>query len=76
MKSIQSVEPNETPLEAALRKTFARLSNSELVARANSLPDFEWDDEGAELCRRKKVSNGKFDYKMILSTLVILKDEQ
>jgi hypothetical protein len=29
-----------------------RLSDAELIARINLLPDFKWDDEGAELNRR------------------------
>lgn len=54
---------------------FKRYSNKALIARANRLPDFKWDDEGAELRRRGLLSNGSFLYEMRGNTLVVLKDE-
>jgi hypothetical protein len=66
----------ETPLETTIRRQFAHLSNRQLVARINRLPDFGWDDEGFEIARRVRTSNGKLECKMEGNTLLILKDEQ
>lgn len=57
------------------KERFKRYTNKRLIARANRLPDFKWDDEGTELQRRSLLSNGKFQYEMQGNTLVILKDE-
>jgi hypothetical protein len=58
------------------KRKFKHLSNKGLIKRANSLPDFKWDDEGTELTRRSLLSNGAFIYQMKGNTLIILKDEQ
>lgn len=65
----------ESELEQANKPQFADLSNARLIARANSLPDFKWDDEGVELQRRRRVSNGRFDYEMQGNSLVITRDQ-
>jgi len=64
----------ETDLEKSVKERFKNYSNRALVARVNSLPDFKWDDEGVELLRRCRVSNGAFDYEIRRNTLVVLKD--
>lgn len=64
----------ETELEKVCKRKFRHLTNAQLVARINSLPDFGWDDEGVEIQRRYKASNGAFDYEMRYNTIVILKD--
>ena len=66
----------ETELEKFCRERFQHLSNEQLVARVNGLPDFGWDDEGIELQRRNRASNGSFDYAIKGNTMVILKDEK
>ena len=66
----------ETELEKFCRERFQHLSNAQLVARVNGLPDFGWDDEGIELQRRNRASNGSFDYAIKGNTMVILKDEK
>ncbi|SJN50487.1 hypothetical protein [Sphingobacterium sp. JB170] len=66
----------ETELEKFCRERFKHLSNAQLVARVNSLPDFGWDDEGVELQRRRRISNGAFDYAFKGNTMVVLKDEK
>ena len=53
---------------------FKGYSNEALIKRANSLPDFKWDDEGVELRQRSLLSNGAFIYTMRGNSLVILKD--
>jgi DNA-binding Lrp family transcriptional regulator len=53
---------------------FKGYSNQALIQRANSLPDFKWDDEGVELRRRSLLSNGAFIYTMRGNSLIILKD--
>lgn len=58
------------------RRKYKHFSNKQLIKRANSLPDFQWDDEGTELIRRSLLSNGAFIYRMKGNTLIILKDEQ
>jgi hypothetical protein len=65
-----------TESEAYAKEEFKHYSNEALVARANSLPDFKWDDEGVELRRRWRVSNGTFDYEIRGNTMVILKDNE
>jgi hypothetical protein len=67
LKKIQ----NET-----VKDRFKSYSNQALIQRANSLPDFKWDDEGTELRRRSLQANGGFIYTMQKNTLVILKDNQ
>jgi len=53
---------------------FKGYSNGALIKRANSLPDFKWDDEGVELRQRSLLSNGAFIYTIRGNSLVILKD--
>jgi hypothetical protein len=65
----------ETESAKEIKKAFKHLSNKDLIRRANSKPDFKWDDEGMELTRRSRLSNGQFVYKMKGNTLIILKDE-
>ena len=57
-----------------VREMFKGYSNEALIQRANSLPDFKWDDEGTELRQRSLLSNGAFIYTMRGNSLVILKD--
>jgi len=57
-----------------VKEMFKGYSNKALIQRANSLPDFKWDDEGVELRRRSLLSNGAFIYTMRRNTLTILKD--
>jgi len=59
-----------------IKEMFKGYSNKALIQRANSLPDFKWDDEGVELRWRSLLSNGAFRYTMQRNTLVILKDRQ
>lgn len=61
-------------LEETIKAKFNRLSNNALVSRINGLPDFKWDDEGYELNRRIKASQGAFKAKMIGNTIRIIKD--
>ncbi|WP_160370499.1 hypothetical protein [Sphingobacterium humi] len=70
------IQNEETEIEKLCKERFKHLTNAQLVARVNSLPDFGWDDEGVELQRRHKVSNGAFDYAFNYNTMVILKDEK
>jgi hypothetical protein len=65
-----------TESEGYAKEEFKHYSNKALVARVNSLPDFKWDDEGTELKRRWRVSNGTFDYEIRGNTMVILKDNE
>lgn len=65
----------ETELERLCRERFKHLSNKQLVERLNGLPAFKRDDESMELQRRRKVSNGSFDYEFRGNTMVILKNE-
>jgi hypothetical protein len=64
----------ETDLEKSVKERFKNYSNRALIARVNSLPDFKWDDEGGELQRRCRVSNGAFDYEIRGNTLVIIRE--
>ena len=57
-----------------VREMFKGYSNEALIKRANSLPDFKWDDEGVALRQRSLLSNGAFIYTMRGNSLVILKD--
>lgn len=57
-----------------VKDMFKGYSNQALIQRANSLPDFKWDDEGVELRRRSLLSNGAFIYTVQRNTLTILKD--
>ena len=57
-----------------VREMFKGYSNEALIKRANSLPDFKWDDEGVELRQRSLLSNGAFIYTIRGNSLVILKD--
>ncbi|WP_211166355.1 hypothetical protein [Mucilaginibacter robiniae] len=62
--------------EKHTKRKFKHLTNQELIARANSLPDFKRNDEATELTRRSLLSNGTFLYHRKGNTLLILKDEQ
>ena len=62
-------------LEKLIKNKFSHLSNAQLVAKINRAPDFGWDDEGYELERRMKASEGKFDCKMNGDTIEIIKEE-
>lgn len=64
----------ETEIEKLCMKRFKHFTNIQLIERVNSLPDFGWDDEGVELQRRRRVSNGAFDYEIRGNIMVILKD--
>jgi hypothetical protein len=66
----------ESEIEKRIKPRFSGYSKKALVARINSLPDFNWDDEGVELNRRWRVSNFEFDVEMHRNTLVITKDNQ
>ena len=57
-----------------VKDMFKDYSNSELIQRANSLPDFKWDDEGIALRQRSLLSNGAFIYTMRGNSLIIIKD--
>ncbi len=57
-----------------VKDMFKGYSNQALIQRANSLPDFKWDDEGTELRRRSLLSNGAFIFTMRGNSLIILKD--
>ena len=57
-----------------VKDMFKGYSNQALIQRANSLPDFKWDDEGTELRQRALLSNGAFIYTIRGNSLVILKD--
>jgi len=70
------MKPTETQLEKIIKPKFYGVSNVELVRRINEAPDFGWDDEGCELSRRMKMSEGKFVCKMNYNTLEIIKDEK
>lgn len=48
---------------------LSNLTNAQLIARINSLPDFKWDDEGTELEIRKAAG---LKVKFVGNTLVIL----
>lgn len=63
-------------LDQTIKKKFSHLSNRALVTRINGLPDFKWDDEGYELQRRIKASNGTFAAEMQGNRIVILKDQE
>ena len=76
LKTLCSPIAEETEVEIFCKERFKHLSNKQLVARVNQLPDFKWDDEGVELQRRRRLSNGTFDYCMKENTMIILKDEQ
>ena len=60
----------------AIKDMFKGYSNEDLIERANSMTDFNWDDEGTELSRRSVQSNGAFVYQMQGNKLVILKDNE
>jgi hypothetical protein len=70
-----NAEISKRELEDKIKRKFVHLSNEQLISRINQLPDFKWNDEGAEIVRRKEESNGKFDFEMQGNKLVILKDE-
>lgn len=70
-----SPDTEDDELERLCRERFRHLTNAQLVARVNSLPDFGWDDEGVELQRRCRASNGAFDYAFSGNKMIILKDE-
>ena len=54
----------EKSFEERIKDKFKNLSGAQLITRANRLPDFKWDDEGVELKKMKRESNGTFDYVM------------
>lgn len=68
-------EVSRRELEATIKNKFRHLSNRQLVDRINTLPDFKWDDEGAEIQRRRDTSKGKLIVRMDGNRLVIVKDE-
>lgn len=76
LNEICSLLSKEDEQEKYCRERFRHLTNSQLVARVNSLPDFGWDDEGTELRRRCRVSKGAFDYEFRGNKMIILKDEK
>jgi hypothetical protein len=51
-------------LDTTIKNRFKHLSNKALISRANKKADFNWDDEGYELERRSKESNGNFNWEM------------
>ncbi|MBK0380033.1 hypothetical protein [Mucilaginibacter segetis] len=57
-----------------VKDMFKGYSNQALIQKANSLPDFKWDDEGTELRQRSLLSNGAFIYTIRGNSLIILKD--
>jgi len=75
-ETMENETKKEYTLDYVLKNKFKKLSNQELIDRANRAEDFKWDDEGYELNRRKVASNGGFTYKMEGSKLVITKDEK
>jgi len=62
--------------DKANKRRFKYLSNRELVARANSQPNFRCDEEAHEIRRRGILSNGAFICRMKGRSLVITKDEE
>lgn len=56
-------------IEDICKRKFRHLSDRQLIARANAAPDFGWDDEEVEICRRVKENGLKV--KMERNTLVI-----
>ena len=66
LKKIQ----NET-----VKDRFRSYSNQALIQRANSPPEFKWEDEGVELRQRSLQSNGAFIYTVRGNSLIILKDK-
>jgi len=65
----------ESEAQKHTKRKLRHMSNSELIARANSQPDFKGEDEGTELVRRSLLANGRFIYHMKGNALIILKDE-
>lgn len=65
----------QAEMDAATKKRFRHLSNDQLVQKANKALDFNWDDEGHELGRRKRESNGEFDWIMDGNSILIIKDK-
>lgn len=55
------------------KNKFAHLTDQQLVDKINKAPDFGWDDEGYEINRRVKSSNGSLVVKMNYNTLEIIK---
>lgn len=69
------METQRESLDTIIERKFKSFTNARLIARANRLPDFKWDDEEFEVHRRIKASNGAFVVEMQGDRLIILKDE-
>jgi len=65
----------ETDTDRHTKSKFRHLTNLQLVARANSQPNFRWHEEAHEIRRRSILSNGNFICRMKGKSLVILKNE-
>lgn len=46
--------PETRTIDEIVKAKFKRLSDQELINRANAAADFCWDDEGAEIDRRMR----------------------
>lgn len=68
-KQVKKVES----LDTIIKRKFKNLSNQALVSKINRASDFGWDDEGYEIERRVKASNGKLEVKMNGNRLEIIK---
>jgi hypothetical protein len=53
-------------------RTLRRMSNQQLIDRVNQAPDFGWDDECVELCRRRKEKGLRWEIQG--NTAIILAD--
>lgn len=65
-----SVSNPEKDLAERIKDKFKHLSDGSLIDAANRKPDFKWDDELFELERRRKASNGAFNFKMDVDKIV------
>lgn len=74
LNTICALPLKETRPKKMCKEQFSHLSNQQLVDRINRLPDFQCDDEAVELGRRRRLSNGAFDYEKRLNTIIIIKD--
>ena len=63
-----------TPVQVLCKKKFRNYSNQALIDRANAAEDFQWDDEGCEISRRRDHSEGKLIIKMQGNKLAIIQD--
>lgn len=50
---------NEGTIDQIVKRKFRHLTDQELINRANAAADFCWDDEGAEIDRRRRESGLK-----------------